>query len=70
MFARCCASVGRPYSRELRSLVKKKKEKETTDSAKFVAKLKKARNSIVQHCPLGTESRKAGENSPENWEKI
>lgn len=46
-----------------------KKEKETTDSARFVAKLKRARNSIVQHCPLGTESRKAGENSPENWEK-
>lgn len=47
----------------------KKKEKETTDSAKFVAKLKGARNSTVQHCSLGTESRKAGENSPENWEK-
>lgn len=62
MLCKCGQTI---YSHELRSLVKKK---ETTDSAKFVAKLKRARNSIVQHCPLGTESRKAAENSPENWE--
>lgn len=42
LFARCCASVGRPCSSKLRSSVQKKKKKETTDPARFVGELKGA----------------------------